>query len=84
MFLDKEVPEQYVSDCRRIQEIFRQRCISVSLYESHALWSNYSDNVCASWLMLPEEDADLWTELSNTLGLEEHPKHLDGEVESEF
>ena len=84
MFLDKEVPEQYISDCRRIQEIFRQRCISVSLYESHTLWGNYSDRVAASWLTLPEDDIDLWTELSSTLGIEEYPKDLDGEVESEF
>lgn len=51
----------YGEDCKRLQEAFLREGWHATLPECQDFWERHSDDHCASWLMLPEDDADLAT-----------------------
>jgi len=49
-----------IEDLKRIQKsLFNHRDLFVSLDEAAILWQNYSGNLSASWLFLPDKDEDI-------------------------
>lgn len=51
--------DDYRSDVLRIQQAFADAGYDISELEAHALWREYSEDVCAGWLFLPDNDADI-------------------------
>lgn len=45
---------EYQHDCERIQRIFREHDLLISLVEARILWDKYSYSFAAGWLMMDE------------------------------
>lgn len=52
---------EYGDDCARIKYNLEDLGYDVTLSECHLLWREYSDDMCAGWLCLPESDSKLTT-----------------------
>jgi len=51
-------------DCERIQEVLKRFGVEKSIEECRSLWSEYSDDMCATWLIVSDSDEQLIRELS--------------------
>lgn len=47
-------------DCERIQQIAMEHGWSISWKVAGLIWADHSDDWCASWLVLPKEDEQIW------------------------
>ncbi len=47
---------EYTKDISRIVEIFAQRGYEISHSDALRAWEEYSDSMCAGWLILGEDD----------------------------
>ncbi len=47
---------EYTNDIDRIVEIFAQRGYEISHTDACRAWEEYSDSMCAGWLILGEDD----------------------------
>ena len=54
------VPYKLAQDCIRIMEILNKNSVVCSYYEAYIAWDNYSDSLCASWIILPESDEEIF------------------------
>jgi hypothetical protein len=54
---------EYPSDCKRIQQILLDHYWEATLAECQRLWQDHSDNMWAGWLVLPEDDEEVWEAL---------------------
>lgn len=50
----------YPEDVRRILRVALDHGIVASALEAEKAWEDYSDLMCASWMFLPKDDAELW------------------------
>lgn len=50
----------YPDDIARIKKILNDRGYDASDMDIQLAWEEYSDKLCASWLILPEKDADVF------------------------
>ena len=50
----------YPDDVRRIVELFKSKGIIITPSEAEELWDDYSDSMCAGWLILPSNDNELF------------------------
>ena len=50
-------------DVRRIVEVALKHGVILSPHEAYKAWSDHSDDLCAGWLFLPDDDNELWGEL---------------------
>ena len=50
---------RYPGDVLRIQRALSDAGYDVSPCEAEHLWETYSDSMCAGWLMLYDDDADI-------------------------
>lgn len=57
--LKQQISIRHLPDCERIQKALATVDIRISIPDAERLWDSYSDDYCASWLMLPETDAEL-------------------------
>ncbi len=55
---------EYLDDIERIHRVCAEHDAELTLPEAEQLWSDYSDMYYASWLILPESDAELWDYLA--------------------
>jgi hypothetical protein len=53
---DYESLGQYEDDCKKIAQIARERGLDIDELEAYRIWDEYSDNVAAGWLILPEDE----------------------------
>lgn len=51
-------------DCERIQKILAANGYKASLEQCKFLWETYSDSLAAGWLILPEEDEQVLSNIS--------------------
>lgn len=58
---------EFTEDSKRIQEILLTKGYELSLSDSESLWVRYSDSLCASWMTLPTQDADVFNVISTYL-----------------
>lgn len=54
---------KYPSDVARMVEVAKAAGYDVSLTDAATIWLRYSDGLCASWLSMPERDADLLSDM---------------------
>lgn len=57
---NKSYTHRHIGDVERIQRVLLDNGYSSLLEDCGNLWDNYSDDYCAGWLNLPEDDDDLW------------------------
>ena len=50
-------------DCERIQEVLKRFGVEKSIEGCRSLWSEYSDDMCAGWLLLSDSDEMLIKDL---------------------
>ena len=50
----------YPEYLKRIVKIFKDRNIEITPSEANELWDKYSDDLCASWLILPLDDNEIF------------------------
>ena len=50
----------YPDDLRRIIKICRDRGLEITPEIAQRLWCNYSEDMCAGWLNLPDYDDDIY------------------------
>lgn len=50
----------WADDVRRIVEVMKKRDIEVTPSEAEELWDMYSDDLCAQWLGLPDNDEEIF------------------------
>jgi hypothetical protein len=56
-------------DCRKIQKILIDKYnYELSLTEIESIWQEYSDMMCASWIMLPDSEDELNQEIESVFG----------------
>lgn len=58
---------RWLLDVERIQRVLLANGYSSLLEDCGRLWDDHSDDYCAGWLGLPEDDEDLWGELQNLI-----------------
>lgn len=56
-----------VEDCKRIQGILERHNTEATLSECQDLWQDHSSKLCASWIILPESDEDIWEILEDVV-----------------
>lgn len=56
--------ELYASDIRKVAQaaLLNGHCITYE--KARECWENYSDSMCAGWMMLPESTDDIWNCIS--------------------
>ena len=50
----------YPEDVERIVKVFKNKDIEITPDEANELWDRYSDDLCASWIGLPDNDNKLF------------------------
>ena len=59
ILIDKDYLHE-LDDLKRIQKsLFNYRSLFVSLDEAAIIWQNYSSNLSASWLFLPDKEEEI-------------------------
>lgn len=53
----------YPQDCIRICKVALDHGYYITPLEAQKIWEIYSDSMCASWLILPTSDEDLWFDI---------------------
>jgi hypothetical protein len=56
-----------IKDCKRIQQILLDHGYEASLKECQKLWQKRSDDWCAGWLILPDSDDEIWSDLESVV-----------------
>ena len=64
---DKKFTHDYMEDCRRIQKVLLDHGYQADLRDCAEVWGKYSDDFCAGWLHLPDEDEDLFSSIEYIL-----------------
>jgi hypothetical protein len=55
---------EYRSDCEIIQRVLiTNGYLNTGLNDALRLWSEYSDSYCAGWLVLPDNDEDIFNSI---------------------
>ena len=49
----------FPEDIMRIRKVMKDRGIEITIAEADSLWSSHSDEWCAGWLVLPDDDNEL-------------------------
>jgi len=62
-FYKVEDPE----DCIRIREILYKLGYDVTLRDAEDIWTAFSEDMCACWIILPESDEELAASLTEYL-----------------
>lgn len=57
-------PVRYPADCDRICRVLGSYGIVVSLHDAERMWGEYSESLCAGWLILPESDEEIFETLT--------------------
>lgn len=55
---------RYPEDLQRIQKVLIDQGYIVSLRDCATLWDEYSDSMCAGWMCLPHDDAEVYACIS--------------------
>lgn len=53
----------YKTDVERIVAVCADRGYHITSRDAMAAWEKYSDELCAGWLILPRDDADVFEEV---------------------
>jgi len=61
----EEFSERYPSDVSRICDVLRDRGFRADRGQALQMWENYSESMCAGWMILPEDDDVLYGELQH-------------------
>lgn len=51
---------RYPEDVKRIVEVMKNKDIEITPEEAEWLWNVYSDDYCAQWLCLSDDDEDIF------------------------
>jgi hypothetical protein len=54
---------EWADDSRHIQSVLKENGYDLSLEDCEYLWIQYSDGLCAMWMMLPKDDKEIIAEL---------------------
>ena len=57
---DSNYTHRWIDDVKRIQQVLLDNGYSSLLEDCERLWDNYSDDMCAGWMGLPEDDEELF------------------------
>lgn len=55
-YIENNYSIDYPQDIVRIVDVFYSRGYIISYGDAAKAWEQYSDTLCAGWIMLPEED----------------------------
>jgi hypothetical protein len=58
--IDTEHFRDHRHDCEKLKNILLEKGYSSSVYDCYNLWSDYSDGYAAGWMLLPDEDEEIW------------------------
>jgi hypothetical protein len=53
----------YPKDCLRIQRVCLEKGYYGGISECEDIWQEYSTELCAGWLFLPDTDEELWLQI---------------------
>lgn len=56
---EREVPQNRRHDCKKIVEALYCRGVHISMNEAYEAWDNYSDSLCAGWIILPKTSGEI-------------------------
>jgi len=62
---DAQFEHRWYDDVVKIQSVLRENNYAADLKDCAELWQDYSDDVCAGWMGLPEEEEAIWRILQN-------------------
>jgi hypothetical protein len=57
---DSTYTHRWIEDVKRIQQVLLDNGYSSLLEDCGRLWDNYSDDMCAGWMGLLEDDEELF------------------------
>ena len=52
---------QYPADVARIIHVAAAHGVVLSALEAEKAWDDYSESLCAGWIILPESDDEIWS-----------------------
>ena len=58
----------YPEDVERLAQVAYRKGYSISLRDAQSAWEDYSADLDADWMVLPESQEDVWRALSSWLG----------------
>ena len=64
---DFNFTHRWIEDVKRIQSVLLVNGYEADLKDCADLWEEYSDDMCAGWIGLPEDDEDLWMTIENRI-----------------
>ena len=50
----------YPKDCIRVAKVALDNGYYITPTEAQVLWGEYSDSRCAGWIMMPNDDEEIW------------------------
>ena len=71
---DQYFNHRHIGDVVRIQRVAEEHGYEADLEACAYIWDEYSDDYAAGWLLLPEEDEDLWETVHRKAQLLSHIK----------
>ena len=64
---DNEFSHRWIEDVKIIQQVLLDRGYSSLLEDCARLWDSYSNDMCAGWMGLPEDDIELFNILEHRI-----------------
>ena len=58
---DSYFEHRWIDDVKRIQKVLLDNDYTSTLKDCANLWDNYSEDMCAGWMCLPEDDEELFS-----------------------
>lgn len=73
---DSSFKHRHYSDVERLQRVIMENGYEASLTSAASIWGNYSDDLAAGWMGLPEDDVELWTIIKNKVKQRKQEKNM--------
>lgn len=64
------------SDVERLRRVILENGYEVNLTSAASIWGNYSEDLAAGWMGLPEDDSELWSIIKNKVKQRAQEKNL--------
>jgi len=63
IFSETNFDHRHLQDVLRLQRVMLENGYEADLLSAAQIWEDYSDDMCAGWIFLPDDDDELWQEI---------------------
>ncbi len=62
----ERIPRSRMDDVLRIRKALWDKGVNTYLIDAYLMWDEYSESLCAGWIILPETDEEIFNILVST------------------